>query len=792
MTNRIPLIVNAGAAQIQEISSTDVLAVPGTLTANAVQTNNYQYANGQPFTGGGGGNANTGNIIFNSSTISTNAANADITIQGNGVGAINLVTSANSYTQLQNDSYANGSSYVYLEDGNVYISTNTGTWNFDTNGVLNVALAPSGPSNQIKYGMGNLVSWLDGGWVIGEYNDTNYGTEGIRINPAIEGPVDIYLPANQNANTNALTVSNYIGNVVVTSGDGVGNTYQWQFDNTGNLVLPDSAGISINYANGQPYGGSGSANIGNVTFDNQIIIGTGDSGGFGGLYLAPGNTEQLANSGYFRVRGGDVATHLHFDTGDNTYFDQYFGDDSKFVRLDAGDFGNITIGTYNPGESYRWTFDNTGNTTVPRDIQTVTTGFAFTSNISGVNTGSPTVLVTLIDPVFSAPETGQVTITGVVGTTEANNTWYFQSIDPSNFQLYYDSALENPVDGTGWTAYVSGGLAVSAGYNDLGITGGNVSITTNTGNTWTFDSTGNLYVPQGGYIGAAGVKGDGTMLTGGAGNIASLTSFYADTDFYSSCVTVNADGTLNITTYGNGTGQLGQWTFDGANLSVPGNTTIFTPIATGGAGGNNITIQAGSSDTFSVTPGGNLNLVGGYGSFGDGGGPPGGDVNITSGGSYDSHAGNVNIQTGSNNWTFDYTGDLTLPIVSLGESTDEQTVIQSQRKLIPPFRWSAEITGSTPTVVYTATNVYTTSMKVTIQIQHQSLGMEFFEVNATYSNPDTYYTMSNRLAPPTIDASDVVVNLNGSNTMEITVTINSGAATSWVTYDAVEFGIPQD
>ena len=42
MTNRIPLIVNPGAAQIQEISSADVLAVPGTITANVVQSNNFQ------------------------------------------------------------------------------------------------------------------------------------------------------------------------------------------------------------------------------------------------------------------------------------------------------------------------------------------------------------------------------------------------------------------------------------------------------------------------------------------------------------------------------------------------------------------------------------------------------------------------------------------------------------------------------------------------------------------------------------------------------------------------------
>ena len=61
MTNRIPLIVNAGAAQIQEVSSSDVLTVPGTLTANVVKTDNYQYANGQPFAGGSG-NASIGNL----------------------------------------------------------------------------------------------------------------------------------------------------------------------------------------------------------------------------------------------------------------------------------------------------------------------------------------------------------------------------------------------------------------------------------------------------------------------------------------------------------------------------------------------------------------------------------------------------------------------------------------------------------------------------------------------------------------------------------------------------------
>jgi hypothetical protein len=48
-----------------------------------------------------------------------------------------------------------------------------------------------------------------------------------------------------------------------------------------------------------------------------------------------------------------------------------------------------------------------------------------------------------------------------------------------------------------------------------------------------------------------------------------VTSFYADAPgIYSTCLTANPDGTLNITTYGNGTGQLGQWQFSGADLTL--------------------------------------------------------------------------------------------------------------------------------------------------------------------------------------------------------------------------------
>ena len=56
-------------------------------------------------------------------------------------------------------------------------------------------------SSVIKYGLGNLISWLDGGWTIGEFNgdiesvNSGLGNEGIRIDPGIESNVGMNFPS---------------------------------------------------------------------------------------------------------------------------------------------------------------------------------------------------------------------------------------------------------------------------------------------------------------------------------------------------------------------------------------------------------------------------------------------------------------------------------------------------------------------------------------------------------------------------------------------------------------------
>jgi hypothetical protein len=253
-------------------------------------------------------------------------------------------------------------------------------------------------------------------------------------------------------------------------------------------------------------------------------------------------------------------------TSGNLYNTELFlGNDDLYVKL--ANTGNIVLNSNdNAGNSAQLVFEPNGNLTLPGNIQTITTG-GFTSNISGIDTGNPTVIVFLSSLVFSGPVSGQVIITDVVGTTEANGIWYFQATDADQFQLFYDAGLTSPVDGTSWSAYVSGGLAVSPGYKNLSITGGNVSVVSNFGAAWTFGDDGNLTLPNIGYvIVTAGIVGSGASPAPTLSGFSSV-----------SALTVAATGNVtggNLTTLGNVSGNY----FIGNGSQLTGmysNTNVF-------------------------------------------------------------------------------------------------------------------------------------------------------------------------------------------------------------------------
>ena len=299
-------------------------------------------------------------------------------------------------------------------------------------------------------------------------------------------------------NINSPTLNNS-GNISVVAG---GNA--WIFGSTGNLTLPANT-FSVNYANGNAVTFSGgSGNTGNVTFDDQVVVGTGDSVGSGGLYLAPGNTS-VGNLQYLRVRGGDVATHIHLDTGNNAYFDQYFGDDGKYVKLEAG--GNVLIGSDDAvGNAAQWTFGSTGNLTVPGG------GAVFSI---GTGTMGVTANATSGNAYLGLDDTGSTaTLYGNAGVqigTNGNVGWNFDTAGnltaPGNI-----SAVGNVTGGN----VLTGGLISATG----NVTAGNIStgVITLTNGAVIRDTAGDA-VAFGQNAGASGQAAGAVAIGVGAGQI---------------------------------------------------------------------------------------------------------------------------------------------------------------------------------------------------------------------------------------------------------------------------------
>jgi hypothetical protein len=143
-------------------------------------------------------------------------------------------------------------------------------------------------------------------------------------------------------------------------------------------------------------------------------------------------------------------------------------------------------------------------------------------------------------------------------------------------------------------------------------------------------------------------------------------------------------------------------------------------------------------------------------------------------------------------WLFYSDGSQYLPAIEVSPGLSEQSTIKSQRHIIGSQHWSAIISGTTPTVVYTASSVQIATFKNTVNVQHSSGGFEIFDVTASRAGTDVYHTVSNRVAPPSLTATTVLVDVDANGILQITLTLTSGASDAWVTYSATEFGTPND
>jgi hypothetical protein len=726
---------------------------------------------------------NTANLgAVGNVTITGGSAGQKLTTDGAG----NL-----SWTNDANSSYGNSNVASFLASyGSNTITTtgNVSVGNLLTAGVLSATGNVTG-GNLNTAGIVSATGNITGG---------NISTTG-NIGANVVSANAVYFTGNTFAEDDIEGTGNFGFEMPANVGFGIltdaGNN-EWSFSANGTLYVPginsaaiegadgfnlriraigEDASAKLEYYDGNSTTSAVAANIDSISIDSSGNIWTFDQYG------------KLTNPGNVLVNGQSLFVGTSSDqqgfTGETLVI---YHEGEQYVQgalVNAADTGSADWVAYghNGNDTGGWadmgftgiSFNDPGYT-----ITGSGDGYIFVQGFQDNQTGGSFVLAT-----GSQGTTRDIIF--ATGGFEAINE--FARISDSNnaFELTKTSATIKFPDGT-----IVGEVE---GANTFGFYNENANIEfllEAASNVWSFDgATGNTTLPGTLWAKASdngsivfsnnGTDIHGSLKVDGGYNMV----ISADSNFYVkragsdrlAITDTNSDlmASSNVVIHANKAGTEKNWTFDTTgNLTVPG--AIITAsnskldLVTEGVNTAYLTTTTDDSTALWLTAT-NAQLYANA------------DVGIA-----------ANVGGTSQGWTFSADGNLTLPLTILDVGLTENAKIRSQRKIIPPFHWSAEITGTTPTVVYTVTNNSITSMKVTMQIQHTGLGMELFDVYATMAGADTFYTVSNRVAPPTIDNSNVVVDLNGSNEMQITITINSGAANSWVTYDSTEFGIPQD
>jgi len=312
---------------------------------------------------------NASGMYLNADGVNLLYANANVTLRANSTGTNKDWNFGNTGVLTLPNADATGFGNIYFEENSSTItfglddnatpylySFSTSGITLPKGGVVSEGAAPTGIGNTIAITPSGgsdanqqLLVYPTGNIVVG--NHLHLTTGNLYNTELFLGNDNLYVKL---ANT---------GNVVINSYDGVGNAGQWTFGTNGNLTLPGNI-IAINYADGNRV-------TGGITFSGEAVIGTGTSNTQSGLYLTP-DPVSLANDLYLRVRGNilDEPTHIHFDTGNNQYYNQYIGDDNKYILL--ANTGNVVINSNDAaGNSAQWNFGVDGTLTLPRGGATI-------------------------------------------------------------------------------------------------------------------------------------------------------------------------------------------------------------------------------------------------------------------------------------------------------------------------------------------------------------------------------------------------------------------------------------
>jgi len=607
-----------GGGSIIQSDTAPLNPTPSTLWWNSVAGRLYVYYNdgttsqwvdASPagISGPGGGSGNTGNITFNSTTISTNLANTDISIYGNGTGGINIVTGPNSYTQLENDSYSNGSSYVYLADGNAYVETDNGFWTFDNTGNLvlsnGTVLSPSG--NGVNQGLsitdvsGDTLTW---------------GNKGVLTFPNGSGIDDNGMQFNVQANTNYP--------VVLETFDG-SNNFEWTFDATGNLTLPGAItglATAVTLNAGLTVGYSTAANV-------PTIADTGTGTGLTVDIIADSGNAGSITSVTLNQRGQGYAP------GDQLTINQPSSTGNGELTVVAVETVNPSI-NYANGQPYG---GSSGGNTDWANIGNINNQYGPSNIAVGANAGSNVQGANSIAVGYYAGNNTQHEAAIAIGQFAGQDTQGNSAVGLGKWagqEGQHDYAV---AIGVAAGAFIQGNSAIAIGDNS-GHTGQN-SLAISIGQQAGYNFQGANAIAIGAHAGDY-KQGNNSIILNATGNIVDQQT---DNTFTVAPVRNDTGNTVNALYYNTDTFEL--------TYGPPGSNSIINGL-------QSLTIENDGS-LLAANNGSATNYV-------INNNTPDVDLRNSSGtGSFTAGATNYTIRVaGTPNWVYDSSGALTLPLTS--------------------------------------------------------------------------------------------------------------------------------
>jgi hypothetical protein len=509
------IVVDNGSEYIWQFNDAGNLILPGNTFA-------VNYANGTAVSlSGTYGNAN---VVANLANLGSNPISTTGNITGNY-----FIGNGSQLTGLSTNSISNGNSNVSIANanGNPTVTSAGNTWTFG--GPQPDALYWPDGSFQATAFVGQALDLVNTGNASITSNSTGnttyvwtFGDDG-RLTfpgtPRIDTDAD-------NFEVQAAESINFEANAVVNIyTDTSGTTYQWQFGDDGNLTLPGGGSIIVDGGDGV-IGPDGDNMV--ISWDNEDLI-----------LRSLGSDVDVEADRDFNIR-------VNYDGGATDYLTKWvFGQDNEIVNItgnsaiitEAGDLnlqggrntlssGNVQITAVDNGVAINtWTFDNTGNLTLPADgYLRVTSGIVGTGaspapslsgfstlsavtanisgNISGGNLISSATIYGNVDVVLGNIANASATRTRIVsdttfsyiqtgnGTVGTTGNIVFSPYSTTTQQVVIDTASGNLTA----AGNISGGNILGNGASMTGV----VTKTTGTWTVTTGTATYSFTVPANG------------------------------------------------------------------------------------------------------------------------------------------------------------------------------------------------------------------------------------------------------------------------------------------------------